>query len=179
MMNKTTGTDNYRSIVQEQNRDVGGTAGYEGVASGYGGGFGGRSRGVSQEGNPYYENRSPSPRIKASTQDNKPRDFGIYNPLIDKKEYKPNPLVEPDSGLSSLLDEVEDDFRLTIFKMKPDGQRNLTNNNYNVRNPQFSAFRMMGRGTVGNDYAAQALDRVLRPLGLPDTEDMVNRFQRY
>lgn len=78
------------------------------------------SRGHSQEGNPYYENRSPSPRLKQSRQANQDNDFGLYDPVMNKKEPKANPLIEPDSGLSSVLDEVEDDFRLTIFKMKPE-----------------------------------------------------------
>ena len=37
---------------------------------------------------------------------------------IPKREFG-NPLVEPNSALSSVLDEVDDEFRLTIFKMKP------------------------------------------------------------
>lgn len=43
----------------------------------------------------------------------------------------------------------------------------------------FDAYSMMGRGTVAGDYAAQALDRVLRPLGLPEQADVVGRFHRY
>lgn len=83
-----------------------------GAGSGYG------SRAHSQEGNPFYENRSPSPRLKKSRHNE--RDFGNYDPVMNRKEPKVNPLIEPDSALSSVLDEVEDDFRLTIFKMKGD-----------------------------------------------------------
>lgn len=137
------------------------------------------SRGHSQEAvaNPYYENRSPSPRLKKGQQES--RDFGMYNPVLNKKDPKPNPLVEPDSGLSSVLDEVEDDFRLTIFKMKPEHQKAMMGGAYARNQQPFDAFRMMGRGTVPLDHAAQALNRVLRPLGLPDQDDMVNRFHRY
>ena len=96
---------------------------------------------------------------------------------MNRKEPKANPLVEPDSGLSSVLDEVEDDFRLTIFKMKPE-QKPLVSRSY-APATHFDAYSMLGRGTVAGDYAAQALDRVLRPLGLPDQDDMVGRFHRY
>lgn len=74
-----------------------------------------------------------------------------------------------------MLDEVDDDFRITIFKMKaakaPNGEFQ--------RPYEPDAYRMLGRGTVDNDYATQAINRVLRPLGLPDSEEMVNRFYRY
>jgi len=67
----------------------------------------------------------------------------------------------------SVLDDVDDDFRLTIFKMKPsqgtDGGDYI---NHQHHEPP-DAYRLMGRGTVSNDYANQALSRVLRPIGLP------------
>ena len=73
-----------------------------------------------------------------------------------------------------MLDEVEDDFRLTIYKMNgAQGAKGY------APDPRFDAYSMLGRGTVRGEYAAQALDRVLRPLGLPDTDDMVSRFPRY
>ena len=101
----------------------------------------------------------------------------MYDPVVNKKEPKANPLQEPDSALSSVLDEVEDDFRLTIYKMNG-VQKSVGGNSYALQ-PQLDAYSMLGRGTVGGDYAAQALDRVLRPLGLPDADAMVSRFPRY
>ena len=45
-------------------------------------------------------------------------DFGRYNPITNSRDPKPNPLLQPESMLLSVLDEVEDDFRLNIFKLK-------------------------------------------------------------
>lgn len=77
-----------------------------------------RSRERQLGGNPYYDNRSPSPSIKVSNQAVNVTDFGRYNPITNGRDPKPNPLLQPESMLLSVLDEVEDEFRLNIFKLK-------------------------------------------------------------
>ena len=137
-----------------------------------------RSRERSREGtagNPYFENRSPSPSIKVNNQAGHETDFGQYNPITDRREPKPNPLLEPDTNLISVLDEVEDDFRLTIYKLKPD----VGGGSYGQQPHAPGASRMVGRATVSEDYAMEAINRVLTPLGLPESNDVANRFFRY
>ena len=77
-----------------------------------------RERSYELGGNPYFENRSPSPSIKRNNQAIHVTDFGGYNPITNSRDPKSNPLMQPESTLQSVLDEVEDDFRLSIFKLK-------------------------------------------------------------
>ena len=94
--------------------------------------------------------------------------------------------------MSSVLDEVDDDYRFTMHKMN--AIRNQSSANLGVggsssyyanatttsNDTKFDAYRMVGRGTVNTDYASQALNRVLRPLGQPHPDDTVySRYARY
>ena len=77
---------------------------------------------------PHFENRSPSPSIKRNNQAVNHTDFGNYNPLTDRRESIQNPLAnnEDSTVLISLLDEVDDDFRLTIYKLQVADQQEFT-----------------------------------------------------
>jgi len=50
---------------------------------------------------------------------------------------------------------------------------------YHAPPSNFDAYRMLGRGTVNTQEAEKLLSSVLRPLGLPNQEEMINRFHRY
>lgn len=71
-----------------------------------------------------------------------------------------------------MLDEVDDDFRLMIYKLHDESS------SYG-RMQQPDAFRKVGGATVNINYANDAINRVLRPLGIPDSNNMVSQFYRF
>ena len=118
----------------------------------------GRSRpetmGNATSHNPFFENRSPSPSIKRNNQASHLTDFGAYNPLTERRESVQNHVNGDQSSnvLVSLLDEVDDDFRLSIYKMQP-SQNSYSNQGYNAYPsshvpPIPNTFRIPHAGTV-------------------------------
>ena len=99
-----------------------------------------------------------------------------YNAFLEKNDPLPKPSSEPDSGLSLVLNEPNDDFRLTIHKMNTaelaaapprmstaaNTASAYTQSSYNT--PLASqSYKMLGKGTVNTDYASQAISRALGP----------------
>ena len=63
---------------------------------------------------PYNDNKSPTPKMDTALDGSGPIS---YNAFLDKSEPFLKPTSEPDSALSEVLKEPNDDFRLTIQKM--------------------------------------------------------------
>ena len=115
--------------------------------------------------NAYYENRSPSPKYQRDLNSIKENGLSLYNGHLGKASPFENGIQEPNSGIQNVLNDPNDDFKLTMHKMSANEQAasraNLSYPQSNYTTPD--AYRMMGRGTVNTNYASQAINRAMGP----------------